>query len=233
MRPTKLPKPLRTGGLALAALVLVGAGVIYTLDDGSDQAPRVELAAAKRGTVVAAVSAAGNTVDDGTRDLGFGGAGTVTKVYVKPGDKVDKGQVLARIGSAPARERYDAAKAQLAAAQEALDNAGSTTTPAQAQGQGQSQGQSRGQGQGQSLAQAQAQAQGQGQGQGQGQSQGQAQAQGQGQTGSGPAQQADCPPTGAASAPRPSGTTARTVAPAPAATSAPGVTPAPAARGGL
>ena len=138
MRPTKLPKPLRTGGLALAALVLVSAGVIYALDDGSSQAPQVELAAAKRGTVIAAVSAAGNTVDDGTRELGFGGAGTVTKVYVKAGDKVDKGDVLARIGSAPARERYDAAKAQLAAAQEALDGAGSTptTAPARSQGQG-------------------------------------------------------------------------------------------------
>ncbi|WP_329086823.1 efflux RND transporter periplasmic adaptor subunit [Streptosporangium sp. NBC_01469] len=126
MRPTHLPKNLRTGGLALAALVLVGAGAIVAFDGGSDQAPRVELASAKRGTVTAAVSAAGSTVDDGTRDLAFGGSGTVTKVYVKAGDRVDKGDVLARIGSEPARERYAAAKAQLAAAEEALDTAGST-----------------------------------------------------------------------------------------------------------
>ncbi|WP_051753362.1 efflux RND transporter periplasmic adaptor subunit [Streptosporangium amethystogenes] len=127
MRPTHLSKNLRVGGLALAALVLVGAGAIVVLDGGSDQAPRVELASARRGTVTAAVSAAGNTVDDGTRDLAFGGSGTVTKVYVKAGDKVGKGDVLARIGSAPARERYAAAKAQLAAAEEALEEAGSTT----------------------------------------------------------------------------------------------------------
>ncbi|MGW0591710.1 efflux RND transporter periplasmic adaptor subunit [Streptosporangium sp. NPDC002607] len=127
MRPTHLSKNLRVGGLALAALVLVGAGAIVVLDGGSDQAPRVELASARRGTVTAAVSAAGNTVDDGTRNLAFGGSGTVTKVYVKAGEKVSKGDVLARIGSAPARERYTAAKAQLAAAEEALEEAGSTT----------------------------------------------------------------------------------------------------------
>ncbi|MFC4899656.1 efflux RND transporter periplasmic adaptor subunit [Streptosporangium amethystogenes subsp. fukuiense] len=127
MRPTHLSKNLRVGGLALAALVLVGAGAVVVLDGGSDQAPRVELASARRGTVTAAVSAAGNTVDDGTRDLAFGGSGTVTKVYVKAGDKVGKGDVLARIGSAPARERYAAAKAQLAAAEEALEEAGNTT----------------------------------------------------------------------------------------------------------
>ncbi|MGS2645362.1 efflux RND transporter periplasmic adaptor subunit [Streptosporangium sp. G12] len=126
MRPTHLPKKLRAGGLALAALVLVGTGAIVVFDGGSDQAPRVELASARRGTVTAAVSAAGSTVDDGTRDLAFGGSGTVTKVYVKAGDRVGRGDVLARIGSAPARERYDAAKAQLAAAEEALDTAGST-----------------------------------------------------------------------------------------------------------
>ncbi|MFF3443147.1 efflux RND transporter periplasmic adaptor subunit [Streptosporangium sp. NPDC002721] len=126
MRPTHLPKNLRAGGLALAALVLVGAGAIVMFDGGSEQAPRVEPASARRGTVTAAVSAAGSTVDDGTRDLAFGGSGTVTRVYVKAGDRVGKGDVLARIGSAPARERHDAAKAQLAAAEEALETAEST-----------------------------------------------------------------------------------------------------------
>ncbi|WP_406311647.1 efflux RND transporter periplasmic adaptor subunit [Streptosporangium sp. NBC_01639] len=138
MRPTNLPKPLRTGGLALAALVLVGAGVLYTLDDGPSSAPRVELASAKRGTVTAQVSAAGNTVDDGTRELAFGGSGTVTKVYVRAGEKVEKGDVLARIGSAPARERHAEAVARLSAAQEALDGA-ETAATAQPQSQSQSQ----------------------------------------------------------------------------------------------
>lgn len=143
MRPTQLPKNVRVGGLALVALLLVGGGVIVALDDDAAGEPRVELAAARRGTVVAAVSAAGSTVDGGARQLGFGGSGTVTKVYVKAGDKVDKGDVLARIGSAPARERYSAAKAQLAAAEEALDTANSaasgtanSTATAQPGGQG-------------------------------------------------------------------------------------------------
>jgi len=126
MRPTHLPKSLRAGGLALAALVLVGAGALVALDGGSDETPRTEPVSARRGTVTAAVSAAGSTVDDGTRELAFGGSGTVTKVYVKAGDRVGKGDVLARIGSEPARERHTAAKARLAAAEEALETAGST-----------------------------------------------------------------------------------------------------------
>ncbi|MEU8206224.1 efflux RND transporter periplasmic adaptor subunit [Streptosporangium sp. NPDC049046] len=128
MRPTHLPKRLRAGGLALAALVLVGAGAIVALDSGSDEAPRTEPVSARRGTVTAAVSAAGSTVDDGTRELAFGGSGTVTKVYVKAGDRVGKGDVLARIGPEPARERHAAAKARLAAAEEAREAAESTGT---------------------------------------------------------------------------------------------------------
>ncbi|WP_326826140.1 efflux RND transporter periplasmic adaptor subunit [Streptosporangium sp. NBC_01756] len=158
MRPTNLPKPLRTGGLALAALVLVGAGVLYTLDDGPSSAPRVELASAKRGTVTAQVSAAGNTVDDGTRELAFGGSGTVTKVYVRAGEKVEKGDVLARIGSAPARERHAEAVARLSAAQEALDGA-ETAATAQPQSQTQAQPQTPNQTQTQTQTQTKAQTQ--------------------------------------------------------------------------
>ncbi|MGV9771902.1 efflux RND transporter periplasmic adaptor subunit [Streptosporangium sp. NPDC003464] len=223
MRPTNLPKPLRTGGLALAALVLVGAGVIYTLDDGSAPAPRVELASARRGTVTAEVSAAGNTVEDSTRELAFGGSGTVTKVYVKAGDKVGRGDVLARIGSAPARERYAAAKAQLSAAREALDGAqdAATSQTSQPQPQVQSQVQSQARTQGQ-------QTQGQ---QTQGQQTQQARQQG---TSGDPARQAACVPTatpGASArptaAPGPSGTAGRRGTPGPDGTAGPGGTGGP------
>ncbi|ETK30853.1 hypothetical protein MPTA5024_38190, partial [Microbispora sp. ATCC PTA-5024] len=113
--------PVRVGGLALAAVV-VASVVAVTTAGGSPAVAPVSLAAAARGTVTSYVSAAGNTVDDGVRDLAFGAEGTVEKVYVKPGDKVEKGQVLARVDDTVAREDYDAAKAALAAAQETLDN---------------------------------------------------------------------------------------------------------------
>ncbi|MGW5161544.1 efflux RND transporter periplasmic adaptor subunit [Nonomuraea wenchangensis] len=115
------------GGLALVVLA-AGSGVaVLALRDDSPAAVQVRLAAAQRGQVTAVVSAAGNTVDGSRRDLAFGSSGTVTKVYVKTGAKVKKGQVLARIDGREAREAYEAAKADLAAAEEAVDKASTTT----------------------------------------------------------------------------------------------------------
>ncbi|MFF4190285.1 efflux RND transporter periplasmic adaptor subunit [Nonomuraea sp. NPDC001831] len=128
MRPT-----FALGGLALAVLV-AGSGLALALRDDDPPAVRVRLAAAQRGPVTALVSAAGNTVDGARRDLAFGSSGPVTKVYVKVGTKVTKGQVLARIDGRAAREAYAAAKADLSAAQEALTTA--TTTPTEPTGTG-------------------------------------------------------------------------------------------------
>ncbi|MFI7112692.1 efflux RND transporter periplasmic adaptor subunit [Nonomuraea sp. NPDC050227] len=123
MRPT-----FALGGLALAVLV-AGSGLALALRDDDPPAVRVRLAAAQRGPVTALVSAAGNTVDGARRDLAFGSSGPVTKVYVKVGTKVTKGQVLARIDGRGAREAYAAAKADLSAAQQSL-----TTTTASSTG---------------------------------------------------------------------------------------------------
>ncbi|MEV6984197.1 efflux RND transporter periplasmic adaptor subunit [Sphaerisporangium sp. NPDC051017] len=122
MRSSTPPAAVRVGGLTLAAIMLVGAGLVYAGSGEDAPAARVEPASAKRGTVVSAVSAAGNTVDTHSRDLAFGAAGTVEKVYVQPGDKVKKGQVLARVDDTLAQEDVDAARAALAAAEETLDN---------------------------------------------------------------------------------------------------------------
>ncbi|MEU4224018.1 efflux RND transporter periplasmic adaptor subunit [Nonomuraea sp. NPDC026600] len=127
MRPTFPPKALKLGGLALAVLV-AGSGLVLALRDDPEPAAQVRLAAAKRGVVTASVTAAGNTVDGSRRDLGFGGSGAVTKIYVKVGAKVKKGQVLARVDGTAAREGYTAAAADLAAAEEALNTASTATT---------------------------------------------------------------------------------------------------------
>ncbi|MDR8413364.1 efflux RND transporter periplasmic adaptor subunit [Nonomuraea sp. 3-1Str] len=127
MRPTSRPKALALGALALAVLA-GGSGLAVALRDDAPATARIQLAAARRGAVTASVTAAGNTVDGSRRDLAFGGSGTVTRVYVKVGAKVRKGQVLARIDGRAARESYEAAKADLAAAEEALEDASSSTT---------------------------------------------------------------------------------------------------------
>ncbi|MGW4799585.1 biotin/lipoyl-binding protein, partial [Nonomuraea sp. NPDC004297] len=119
MRPT-----FALGGLALAVLV-AGSGLALALRDDTPPTVQARLASAARGQVTASVSAAGNTVDGSRRDLAFASSGTLTKVYVKVGAKVRKGQVLARIDGRAAREAHTAAKADLAAAQEALEQASS------------------------------------------------------------------------------------------------------------
>lgn len=112
---------IRVGGLTLAAAVAVSAAALYAGRAGSSADDRVSLASVTRGTVSAYVSAAGTTVDNGVYGLGFGAEGTVEKIYVKVGDRVRRGDVLARIDDTIAREEYEAAKAALAAAEETLE----------------------------------------------------------------------------------------------------------------
>ncbi|SDJ75609.1 RND family efflux transporter, MFP subunit [Nonomuraea maritima] len=121
MRPT-----IAVGGLAVAVLV-GGTGLALALRDDAPPAVQVRLAAVQRGAVTAEVSAAGSTLDGTRRDLAFGSAGTVTKVYVKVGSKVKKGQVLARVDSRAAREAYEAAQADLSAAEEARSDLSTAT----------------------------------------------------------------------------------------------------------
>ena len=113
---------MRIGVIVLAGVVVLSAGLLAL--GGGDTAPeaRPVLVAAERGTVTSVVSAAGTTVDADTRELAFGADGTVEKVYVKVGERVTEGQLLAKIDDTRARERYEEAKARLAAAEETLEN---------------------------------------------------------------------------------------------------------------
>ncbi|MEU4512873.1 biotin/lipoyl-binding protein [Nonomuraea wenchangensis] len=98
---------------ALAVLLLGGAAFAYsqlgTEEAASESAVRT--VTASRGTVVAAVSATGAVGSARFRALSFGTSGTVEKIYVKAGDKVSKGQILARLDDAVAQENLSAAKA--------------------------------------------------------------------------------------------------------------------------
>jgi HlyD family secretion protein len=116
---------LRATGLGLAILAVAGASVLAFVRPGSPSAAaaRIELVAAKRGTISATVSAAGSGISADTRELAFSAAGTVERIYVQPGDKVEIGDLLARIDDVPARETYDAAEAALTAAEDVLTKA--------------------------------------------------------------------------------------------------------------
>ncbi|MEU7689735.1 efflux RND transporter periplasmic adaptor subunit [Microbispora hainanensis] len=102
---------LLLGGIA-AAWASVGG-------DSSGDGPAPLTTRVTRGTVLASVSASGSVESARTRALDFGTNGTVESVLVQSGDKVKKGQVLARIDDTAAQESLEAAKASLDAAEEA------------------------------------------------------------------------------------------------------------------
>ncbi|WP_204060062.1 efflux RND transporter periplasmic adaptor subunit [Microbispora corallina] len=101
---------LLLGGIAAAWASLGG-------DSSADASPLTSRVT--RGTVLASVSASGSVESARTRALDFGTSGTVESVKVKAGDKVKKGQVLARLDDTTAQENLDAAKASFDAASDA------------------------------------------------------------------------------------------------------------------
>ncbi|WP_188186783.1 efflux RND transporter periplasmic adaptor subunit [Nonomuraea sp. SYSU D8015] len=98
---------------ALVALLVCGAVLAYG-QLGAGQAAgetTVRTVTASRGSVVASVSASGSVESAKSRALSFGTSGTVEKIYVKAGDKVGKGDILARLDDDAAQESLSAAKA--------------------------------------------------------------------------------------------------------------------------
>ncbi|GAA4608510.1 hypothetical protein GCM10023195_33430 [Actinoallomurus liliacearum] len=109
---------------ALAVLLVGGAGVAYfSLSDDAGASSPGRTVQVSRGTVVASVSASGAVASARSQDLSFATSGTVDKINVQVGDKVKKGQVLATVDDANARDSLEAARAALNAAE-----AGDTTT---------------------------------------------------------------------------------------------------------
>lgn len=98
---------------ALVLLLLGGAGLAYA-QLGTGQAAgetTVRTVSASRGSVTASVSASGAVESSRSRALSFGTSGTVEKIYVKAGDKVAKGDLLARLDDSAVQESLSAAKA--------------------------------------------------------------------------------------------------------------------------
>ncbi|GAA4225787.1 macrolide-specific efflux system membrane fusion protein [Streptosporangium album] len=111
----------------LGVLLLGGAGIAYSSLGGgvSSAETSARTVSATRSTVVASVSASGTVASAQARSLAFGSSGTVEKIYVKVGEKVAKGQVLARLDDTSARESLDAAAAALDTADDDTSTAAS------------------------------------------------------------------------------------------------------------
>ncbi|GLW11903.1 hypothetical protein Misp01_70310 [Microtetraspora sp. NBRC 13810] len=105
---------------ALAVLLVAGVGAAYASLNGEPEPGVTPLTATvTKGTVTSSVSASGSIASANTRSLNFTGSGTVESIKVEVGDRVKKGQVLARLDDTEARENLDAAKASLDAADDA------------------------------------------------------------------------------------------------------------------
>lgn len=129
--------------LSIALVVLIAAGV------GGWMLARPKANAATQNmsrTVQASVGTQTQTVSlDGTlsprkqSDVSFTVSGTITEVYVKAGDKVSKGQRLARVDDTDLQDALDVANANLTTAQanydEVVASGGSSAAIASAQAQ--------------------------------------------------------------------------------------------------
>lgn len=111
--------------IGLAVLLVVAMTVRVVTADEEETTSTEQTATVDTGTVSATVSASGNVESSNTLNVSFAGStgGIVTKIYVKEGDKVRKGEPLAKLDQSSAKEN-------LASAQASLDSAraGYTTT---------------------------------------------------------------------------------------------------------
>jgi HlyD family secretion protein len=105
------------GFLALALVGAVAAAVL-AVDDPSKATATVRTATVSTGTVTATVSASGNLAASNSVGVDFSGSGgRVTGIFVREGDRVHKGQALAKIKDTPARRALASANASLKSAE--------------------------------------------------------------------------------------------------------------------
>ncbi|MFI0941195.1 efflux RND transporter periplasmic adaptor subunit [Streptomyces sp. NPDC021020] len=118
----------------LGVVVLAGAGGAYAAvhDDGakSTGSSTARVATVSKGTVSATVSGSGSLVSPSDAGLNFTTGGTLTEVKVKPGDKVKKGQVLAKVDATDAKATLQQDQASLDAAEANLTKVEAGEIPA-------------------------------------------------------------------------------------------------------
>jgi macrolide-specific efflux system membrane fusion protein len=121
------------------ALVAVGVGVLAVSQVGipsSSARVATEVVAAEDGVVQTTVTGTGNVAAGTDDEVDFATSGTLKHVYVHEGERVTKGQVLAKLDPTSAQLTLDQANATLTAAEDTLAEAedgsssssGTTTT---------------------------------------------------------------------------------------------------------
>jgi HlyD family secretion protein len=111
----KIPRAVRWAILGIIVLGLAGGGyAIYrnsqatTVTASTDAA--MQTAVARRSSIVITASGSGTLIPRDEASAGFGASGKITQIYVKVGDEVAAGQVLAEMDSATAQSSYTSAR---------------------------------------------------------------------------------------------------------------------------
>jgi multidrug efflux pump subunit AcrA (membrane-fusion protein) len=122
MRPS-LPRGWHNWALGALCLLVVVLAITSVGSSSADSAATQRTATVERGVVQSTVSGNGSLEAAQQVELNFGTSGEVTEIDVEAGEKVSKGEVLARIDSSSARASLASAEAQLAEAEETLEAA--------------------------------------------------------------------------------------------------------------
>lgn len=116
-----IPRAFRSLGLlnGVMGAALIGAGIAsyFVVAGTSTPAAAVRTATVTRGVVLSTTSATGTLQAAKELNVGFTGAGTITSIDVKPGQRVSRGQLLGRIDSTTAQQALQQAQASLATAE--------------------------------------------------------------------------------------------------------------------
>ncbi len=121
--PGRRRRWLIVSGIGVVVLALAGFGLYqFVLKPSSAATTFTRTATASTQTVQTTVGTTGTLEPKRQADLSFASSGTVTKVYVSVGDKVEKGDVLARIDDSSLEADVAAAKADLTAAKSNLSD---------------------------------------------------------------------------------------------------------------
>ncbi|MBM2623101.1 biotin/lipoyl-binding protein, partial [Actinoplanes sp. LDG1-06] len=133
-----LRRPTVAVNTALGVALVAGGFWAYQTLAGTDATPAANAStrtvAVQQGTVTKTVTADGTVESASTATASFVTGGTVTAINARVGQKVAKGQVLAKVDPADAQRSLDAAEADLDAARDSLEraeDAGSDTSTAE------------------------------------------------------------------------------------------------------
>ncbi len=109
--------------IGIVAVIALGAVYLRVRPSTASAATSLATATVQRGTLLATVNTAGNVQSHRTADLSFGQSGTVKAIYVKVGDRVQAGDVLAELDTTDLALQLRSAQVSLKNALDQLEKA--------------------------------------------------------------------------------------------------------------